>query len=275
MRMLRHYHEIGLLEPVSVDDTTGYRFYDDDQLDSLREIVALRELGLGLDTIGEIVNNRRTPEQVRSMLTARRREIVDEIAVGRARLDAIDQHLDDLVRHESGRSLSGGSHEPGAMIEVETKAAPARLVAQLSAVAESWAPTDIGPVIQPLYPELTARMERAGVEIAGPSTAWYDDTDDGRIVVNATLGIAARPDADDHTLGFQIAELPALPLVAATIHRGTMDNCDLTYQALLGWVDANGYRPVGYSREIDVECGPDRQWITELQIAIEPQEPRP
>ncbi|MCC5951582.1 MAG: hypothetical protein JJU45_05750 [Acidimicrobiia bacterium] len=31
-----------------------------------------------------------------------------------------------------------------------------------------------------------------------------------------------------------------------------------------------GYRPLGYGREIDIECGPDRQWITELQIPVTP-----
>jgi effector-binding domain-containing protein len=90
------------------------------------------------------------------------------------------------------------------------------------------------------------------------------------VAVHATLTVADRPDIDPSAYGFEVIELPALNQVASTIHRGTMDNCDTTYQALLEWIERNGYRPLGYSREIDIECGPDRQWITELQIPIEP-----
>ena len=307
VRMLRHYHEIGLLEPLDVDRATGYRLYEADQIEALRRIVALKELGLTLDVVGQIVNGQRTPEQVHALLIGRRDEIVGEIATARSRLHAIDRYLVELTTaggsdaaaqaatptdaamatptdtHTDtttgtptdktfGRTMEGAMMEGATMLEVETKPVEARLVAQLTAVAESWAPGDIGPVIQPLYPELVARMEQAGVGVAGPSTAWYDDTTEGRILVHATLGIAERPDAHPGDLGFDVVELPAIPLVASTVHRGTMDDCDVTYEALLAWIDANGYRPVGYSREIDIECGPDRQWITELQIQIEERE---
>ncbi len=32
VKMLRHYHQIGLLEPVDVDRATGYRRYSTDQI---------------------------------------------------------------------------------------------------------------------------------------------------------------------------------------------------------------------------------------------------
>ena len=69
--------------------------------------------------------------------------------------------------------------------------------------------------------------------------------------------------------GFEVVELPALDLVAAAIHHGTMDDCDVTYQALLAWIDEHGYRALGYSREQDIDCGPDRAWIVELQLPVE------
>jgi DNA-binding transcriptional MerR regulator len=45
VRMLRHYDEIGLLEPVRVDPATGYRSYDASQLSRLNRIVVLKDLG--------------------------------------------------------------------------------------------------------------------------------------------------------------------------------------------------------------------------------------
>ena len=48
VRTLRHYDEIGLLRPATVDPDTGYRGYSADQLGQLNRIMALKELGLSL-----------------------------------------------------------------------------------------------------------------------------------------------------------------------------------------------------------------------------------
>ncbi|MDQ0378724.1 MerR family transcriptional regulator [Amycolatopsis thermophila] len=54
-RTLRHYDGIGLLPPAFAD-ASGRRFYRRDQLIRLQQILLLRELGLGLDTIAEILD---------------------------------------------------------------------------------------------------------------------------------------------------------------------------------------------------------------------------
>jgi len=56
-RMLRHYDEIGLLPPARVGGN-GYRYYEEEQLLRLQQILLLRELGLGLEAIGEVLYNR-------------------------------------------------------------------------------------------------------------------------------------------------------------------------------------------------------------------------
>jgi DNA-binding transcriptional MerR regulator len=48
---LRHYDELDLLRPASVDPATGYRSYRRDQLDAARMIVRLRDLEVPLETI--------------------------------------------------------------------------------------------------------------------------------------------------------------------------------------------------------------------------------
>ena len=44
MKTLRHYHQVGLLEPRSVDPGTGYRYYGTDQIPAAQVIVRLRNL---------------------------------------------------------------------------------------------------------------------------------------------------------------------------------------------------------------------------------------
>ncbi|MFG1616830.1 MerR family transcriptional regulator [Nonomuraea wenchangensis] len=59
-RTLRHYHEIGLLEPARIGGN-GYRHYEEDQLLRLQQILVLREMGLGLAEIKEIVDRHTDP----------------------------------------------------------------------------------------------------------------------------------------------------------------------------------------------------------------------
>lgn len=60
-RALRHYDEIGLLPPARIG-ANGYRYYDDSSLLRLQRILLLRELGLGLRQIAEVLD-RHTSEQ--------------------------------------------------------------------------------------------------------------------------------------------------------------------------------------------------------------------
>lgn len=53
-RTLRHYDEIGLLKP-SRTGGNGYRYYDQAALIRLQRILLLRELGLGLPAVAEVL----------------------------------------------------------------------------------------------------------------------------------------------------------------------------------------------------------------------------
>ena len=57
VRTLHYYDEIGLLSPALVDKFTGYRFYDDNSLLRMQEILFYRELDFSLKSIGEILSS--------------------------------------------------------------------------------------------------------------------------------------------------------------------------------------------------------------------------
>ncbi len=56
VRTLHYYDEIGLLTPAFVDRSTGYRFYDEQSLLRMQEILFYRELDFSLKSIGEILS---------------------------------------------------------------------------------------------------------------------------------------------------------------------------------------------------------------------------
>ena len=57
VRTLHYYDEIGLLTPAFVDKSTGYRFYDENSLIRMQEILFYRELDFSLKSIGEVLSS--------------------------------------------------------------------------------------------------------------------------------------------------------------------------------------------------------------------------
>jgi MerR family transcriptional regulator, thiopeptide resistance regulator len=61
-RTLRHYDDVGLLKPTRVG-SNGYRYYDQDALARLQRILMLRDLGLGIPAIAEVLHGQRDHAQ--------------------------------------------------------------------------------------------------------------------------------------------------------------------------------------------------------------------
>ncbi|MFY1576038.1 MerR family transcriptional regulator [Verrucosispora sp. WMMD703] len=256
VRMLRHYDSIGLLPPAAVDPHSGYRYYTAAQLGRLNRVIALKELGLTLAQVRAILDEAVDLVELRGMLRLRRAQLAAQVAADTARLSSVEARL-HMIETE-GRMTSQ---------DVVLKQVPSIRVAELSAVARSYEPADIGPVLTPLYPELFRRLEAAGVSPAGPAVAWYDQAADGDgVVVHAGVGIEGNRDAVG---GITVVELPAIT-AATTIHHGPMDTADRSLQVLARWIEENDWRTDGYARELYVEYWPEEadKGVTELQLPV-------
>jgi DNA-binding transcriptional MerR regulator len=55
-KALRHYHDIGILEPTHVDAHTGYRYYDTGQVDHAHIIRRFRSLGMSIPDIKALLS---------------------------------------------------------------------------------------------------------------------------------------------------------------------------------------------------------------------------
>lgn len=56
VRMLHHYDKIGLLKPTAISES-GYRLYNDNDLNLIQQILIYRELDFSLKEIKEILGN--------------------------------------------------------------------------------------------------------------------------------------------------------------------------------------------------------------------------
>ncbi|MEH1102074.1 MerR family transcriptional regulator [Micromonospora sp. CPCC 205561] len=257
VRMLRHYDSIGLLRPAAVDPHTGYRFYRAEQLRRLNRVIALKELGLTLGQVRVILDDAVEVAELRGMLRLRRSQLAAQLAADTARLTGVEARL-RMIETE-GRMTSQ---------DVVLKELPAVRVAELTGVAPSYATPDVSPVIQPLYPELFRRLDAAGIVPAGPALAWYEPAGRGEsVVVHAGVAVAVDPSAAPD---LAVVELSAVAAAATIIHHGSMDEVEVSTQALAAWIEANGWRADGYARELYVEYCQDEpeKGVTELQLPV-------
>ena len=97
-RTLRHYGKLGLLEP-SRTGTNGYRFYNEHALIRLQRILLLRELGLGLPAIAEILAGERDT-------TSALRTHLDLLEQERSRIERqIESVTTTLKKTQGGQAL--------------------------------------------------------------------------------------------------------------------------------------------------------------------------
>ena len=80
VRTLHYYDEIGLLVPAYVDRSTGYRYYDENSILRMQEILFYRELDFPLKSIREILsspnyNKRNALKEQRKMLTLKKERL--------------------------------------------------------------------------------------------------------------------------------------------------------------------------------------------------------
>src|SRR5690606_27750840 len=125
-RMLRHWDTAGLLVPAHVDEFSGYRSYDPSQLERLHRVVALRQLGFGLDDISSILDRGVDADRIAALLRIRRAEVEQEHRIAAGRLVDVQRRL-QLIEKENHMS----------QIEIVEKSLPAvRLAARRAVVAD-------------------------------------------------------------------------------------------------------------------------------------------
>ena len=256
-RMLRHYDELGLLTPERVDPDSGYRSYSVHQLGRLHRIVALRDIGFGLEQIRQILADDISVEELRGMLRLRRAQIEQAVGEEQDRLHRVEAHL---------RALEWSDLME--LQDVVIKQTDPIRVAQASAGGLTH--TDIGAAFGRLMPQVIAHLEASGAE-PGISVGVYEDdggtVPEGEIVLHAGFAISDQNVPDGDTV--RVVSLPTIE-VASAVYRGGDDGIMAAWEALVRWIDDSGYRLVGDCRELYHEWHDDDQSgnVMELQQPI-------
>lgn len=112
VRTLHYYDEIGLMKPAWVDPITGYRYYDEQSLLRMQEILFYRELDFSLKSIGDMLSSpdydrQRALEDQKKLLTLKKERLerlilaIDGAAKGENVMTAFDKHAFEKYKEEA------------------------------------------------------------------------------------------------------------------------------------------------------------------------------
>jgi DNA-binding transcriptional MerR regulator len=214
VKALRHYHDVGILEPAAIDPYSGYRSYDVGQVTPAQVIRRLRDLGMPLDSIRAVLT---APD-----LAARNREIS-------VHLERMERQLEQAQAAVSGlRALLAG---PAPRPEIQFRTIPAvtaLAVAQVVTVADAmtWAGEVIG--------ELSGVLRVTGLVQAGPLGALFPGEFFELERSEVTLFAPVQPLTETPRLGagrVRLTEIAGIE-AAVVVHDGPPEDIDRAYGAL-------------------------------------------
>jgi predicted transcriptional regulator YdeE/DNA-binding transcriptional MerR regulator len=269
IKALHHYDELGLLKPVHVDRFSGYRYYDIGQLSSINRILALKDLGLSLEQVTELLREDLSTAEMRGMLRLKQMDLSSRIEEERARLQRVEQRLRQL---EMDGSLQYS--------EIALKELPAQMVLVAQDVTAS--ETALPPSRARLQALLWNHLEIARLKPATPWFALFNDLPYRETGLELTLAVGVELNNGQRASDWQntpvrLQELPAVSSMASVIHTGDYATLPQAYASLYAWMQNNGYQPAGSYRELylpesGVSATPvplSQAGVTELQCPVE------
>lgn len=229
VKALRHYDELGLLQPAVVDPASGYRYYSLAQAAEAERIGLLRTLDLPLDEIARLLRERE-PDARRRLLDGHRARMEARLAETRQVL----AYLEKLVNEEGAMpyEVTVKQVEPQSILSIRTRTSLA----------------EIGQAAGQAFGELYAYLGQLGVPPAGPPLAIYHDPEFREDDMDAEFCVpVGRPLSGKGRMNG--GSLPGGP-AACTLHAGPYPEIGPAYQAVMGWIHERGHETAGPPREV-------------------------
>jgi DNA-binding transcriptional MerR regulator len=250
VKALRHYHQVGLLEPARVDPQTGYRSYDTEQVPLAQVIRRFRDLDMPVDQVKEVLAS---PD-----VAGRNAVISEHLAQLSARLDqtrAAVASLRDLLEHPDTHPT---------IVHRSVPPIPAVAISQEVGTGE------LGSWWTGAFEELREYVTSCHLRPASWSggvyaAALFEQERGDALVFIPVSGVAegvgrVRP-----------CTIPAAELAIA-VHRGSHGDIDRTYGALGTYVAQRALGVEGPVREhylvSGLETSDESKWQTEIGFPI-------
>lgn len=263
VRMLRHYDDLDLFKPAYIDRFTGYRYYTIEQLPRLNRILALKDLGIPLEKIADLLGQNLPLAELQNLLRSQQVELQEQIQVAQARMNRLSARLDQLEREGQTSSY-----------DVIVKSVPTYSIASIRQIVPFVAE-------MPKYrcmaiDRLNSWLKVENILPIGSEIVLYHASEYTETNIDMEFGIAiptpAKPIGARLQDGTIVRQLPACSQVASVFHSGMIQHVTQAIVALFSWIDANGYVSNGAIREIHL-FGAETVLVRDEPVTLELQIP--
>jgi DNA-binding transcriptional MerR regulator/effector-binding domain-containing protein len=260
VKALRHYHEIGLLDPVAVDPASGYRLYDAEQVPVAQVIRRLRDLGMALDEVKRVL---KAPD-----IPSRNRAVVEHLQRMETELEQTKANVASLRRLLEAPATRDLNIEFRSLPQTTSIAIKERVTT--NGFDGWWTET---------FRELHGAAMSAGLSRSGPDGAlypseWFEDE-----VGDVVAFIPVAGEVDPERIGRARSYVVPAAELAILLHEGSVRDLDQTFATLGKFVLERAIGFEGPIREYylvtSFESTDERQYRTEVawpifQTAIRP-----
>ncbi len=249
VKALRFYESKGILMPASVDEWTGYRFYEIDQLETAEAVKAYKRLGLTIDEITAVLNG----ADLRPLLAAKAELL-------HAERDRIDTCLSEIRSVLEDKKMK---------YQVTQKQIPEMVVYSCEATLDKYA--DIMSWIPSVGEECLAL--NPGLQCADPPYEFCEYLDaeyrENDIRIRHSEAVTKMGNENER-IHFRV--LPAAKVLCVE-HKGPYETITQAYTFLMKYAESNGYVCAGPARECYIDGiwnkeSPE-EWLTEVQLPIQ------
>jgi DNA-binding transcriptional MerR regulator len=253
IKSLRLYHEKEILVPAVVDEFTGYRYYNEKNIDTAKTIKILKEYDFSLVEIKEILDECGDESEIVEQLIKKKHEIEKKIA----RYKSVSLSIELIIQREEENKMNTENE-----FEIEEKEVETILIA--------------GYRMKGKYPDVGKGFgliaKRVGRNINGKAMNLYYDCEYKEEDADFEPCFPVRKGTSGD--GVSIRELRGGKCVSL-IHKGPYERLGDSYKKIFNYINEKGYTPQSPSREVYVKGpgmifkGNANNYLTELQIMIE------
>ena len=248
IKALRYYEKEGLLKPVYIDQNTGYRYYETSQLVEISKIISLRQIGLSIKDIKNILNGC----DMKIILNKRKKEIKENLTIYTTQLSKINYLLE----------------ENNMKNEIFIKEIPSYIIYYSDGIISD-------------FSKIPEFVLQAGAECAKanpnlkcitPNYCYVSYLDGEYKEENIKIRYAeAVEEFGEETK--QIKFMKTTPVTAVCIyHKGSYENLRQSYNIILKYIEDNGYEIIDNVREcyIDGCWNKDNSddYLTEIEFPV-------
>ena len=249
VRMLRHYDEIDLLKPETIDPISGYRYYSEAQLPLAERITSLKDMGFSLAAVKEIMESFHDATALSSFLSVKKTEVLAEAEDIHRRLTLLETTIAKLRKDATAMAYS-----------VVLKELPERYVASVRQIIPAY---NQEGMLWHILMEETAPLQMQDTEPCF-TLAIFHDGEHKEVNVDVEVQKSVKGTYKD-TKNVVFKTVPPV-LIASATYQGSYDKIGEVNEAVANWIKDNGYEFNGLSFSIynvsPHETSDSSQWVT-------------